>query len=73
MSVYSGISLRYLKNQQNAMNMTIPVAPVIKRTHPKAAALLNNGIGKFMPKIPATTPKMATTKVGWLSAAAQID
>jgi hypothetical protein len=67
LKVYSGISLLYLKNHTNAQNMMTPVTPVIMRTHLNAPASSNNGTAKFMPKIPATTPKMATTNVAVVS------
>jgi hypothetical protein len=51
----------------NAQNMMTPVTPVIRRTHLNAPASSNNGMAKFMPKIPATTPKMATTNVAVVS------
>lgn len=57
------MSLLYLKNHTNAQNMMTPLTPVTMRTHLKAAGLSNNGTAKFMPKIPATTPKIATTNV----------
>lgn len=47
--------------------MTIPVIPVIIRTHLNASGSSNNDIEKFMPKIPATTPKIATTNVAVVS------
>lgn len=57
------MSLLYLKNHTNAENMQMPVTPVITSTHLNAAGSSNNGISKFMPNIPATTPNIATTKV----------
>lgn len=65
--IYSGINLLYLKNHKNAKNITAPVTPVIIKTHLNAFGSLNMGISKFIPKIPATTPKMATTKVAVVS------
>lgn len=47
--------------------MTAPVIPVIIRTHLKAPGTSKNDIGKFMPNIPATTPKIATTNVAVVS------
>ena len=65
--IHKGISLLYLKNQTNAPNMMRPDTPVTIRTHWNAFGTWKNEISKFMPKIPATTPKMATTKVAVVS------
>ena len=67
LEIYNGMSLLCLKNHTNEQNMTMPVTPVIKRTHLKAPGSSNMGISKFMPKIPATTPKIATTNVAVVS------
>lgn len=64
---YRGMSLLYLKNHTNAENMMIPQTPVIMRTHLNASGSSNIAISKFMPNIPATTPKMATTNVAVVS------
>jgi len=61
------MSLLYLKNHTNAENINTPQIPVIIRTHWKAEGTLNNAISKFIPNIPATTPKMATTNVAVVS------
>ena len=61
------MSLLYLKNHTNAEKMMAPVIPVITRTHLNAPGSSNNGIGKFIPNIPATTPKIATTNVAVVS------
>lgn len=45
----------------------IPQTPVINRTQLNASGLSNNGMGKFIPNTPATTPKIATTKVAVVS------
>ncbi|MFS7909989.1 hypothetical protein Hanom_Chr02g00101011 [Helianthus anomalus] len=47
--------------------MIAPVTPVITNTHVNAVGLSNNGIIKFIPNIPATTPKIATTNVAVVS------
>lgn len=65
--IYNGMSLLYLKNHKNEQKITAPHIPVIMRTHLNAPSLSNNGIVKFIPKIPATTPKMATTNVAVVS------
>lgn len=66
-SIYSGISLLYLKNHTNEQNIMIPHIPVIIRTHLNAPGSSNIGIEKFIPKMPATTPKIATTNVAVVS------
>ncbi|KAE9587868.1 hypothetical protein Lalb_Chr22g0349391 [Lupinus albus] len=65
--ISKGISLLYLKNHTNAQNMKTPQTPVIIRTQLNAWGSSNNGISKFIPNIPATTPKMATTNVAVVS------
>lgn len=67
LSIYSGMSLLYLKNHTNEQNIMIPHIPVIIRTHLNAPGSSNIGISKFIPNMPATTPKMATTKVAVVS------
>lgn len=64
---YRGMSLLYLKNHTKALNMMTPQIPVIIRTQLNAEGTSNNGISKFIPNIPATTPKMATTNVAVVS------
>jgi len=64
---YRGMSLLYLKNHTNAENIHTPQTPVIIRTHWNADGTSNNGISKFIPNIPATTPKIATTNVAVVS------
>ena len=44
-------------------NTRSPAIAVIMRTHLKARGSSKSSIGIFIPKIPATTPKIATTKV----------
>lgn len=61
------MSLLDLKNHTNEENMQMPVTPVIISTHLNAPVSSKNGISKFMPKIPATTPNIATTKVAVVS------
>jgi hypothetical protein len=43
--------------------MTIPVEADIPSTQLKASGMSKSDISKFMPNIPATTPKIATIKV----------
>ena len=64
---YKGMSLLCLKNNINAQNMMIPQTPVTMRTHLNAPGSSKKGMAKFMPNIPATTPKMATTNVAVVS------
>lgn len=64
---YSGINLLYLKNHKNEQNIITPHTAVIMRTHLNAFGSSNNGTSKFIPNIPATTPKMATTNVAVVS------
>lgn len=65
--IYRGINLLYLKNHKNEQKMTAPVTPVIISTHLNADVSSNNGISKFIPNIPATTPNIATTNVAVVS------
>lgn len=57
------MTLLDLKNHKKEKKMRSPATPVINNTQLKADELLNNPIGKFIPNIPATTPKIATTNV----------
>lgn len=67
MTTYKGINLLYLKYHRNKQKITRPHTPVITSTHWNADGTSNKAISKFMPKIPATTPNMATTNVAVVS------
>jgi hypothetical protein len=61
--LYRGISLLYLKNQRKKQKIEVPTTPVITRTHWNACCMLKIEVSKFIPNIPVTTPKIATTNV----------
>jgi hypothetical protein len=65
--LYKGINLLYLKNQRKEQKMKTPVTEVITRTHWNAFSISKTDVSKFIPNIPATTPKMATTNVAVVS------
>lgn len=67
MIIYRGISLLYLKNHRNPQKMKAPITPVMMSTHWNAFCMLKTEVSKFIPNIPATTPKMATTNVAVVS------
>jgi hypothetical protein len=50
-----------------AEKIMMPATPAIIKTHLKAQGSSNKSIGMFMPNIPATTPKIATTNVAVVS------
>lgn len=47
--------------------MKAPTTPVATSTHWNAFSILKTVVSKFIPNIPATTPKMATTNVAVVS------
>jgi hypothetical protein len=57
------MSRRHFRNQRKKPKIKIPPNPEIMSTHWKAPVTSKKGISKFIPNIPAITPKMATTNV----------